>query len=78
MNTFVAKNDPARPSKRLNREEWAQIWFAKLAKFHKVKDTRNWQFSREQVIDYLKFRRDNGVPAKKRRMIVQGLSLIHI
>ena len=73
MPTYVKKDDPAYQSKRLTREEWAQIWFNKLAQFHKIESPQGWCFSREQVIKYLQFRRDHGVPAKKRRMIVPGL-----
>ena len=73
MSTFTKFQGPTARSKRKTREEWAEIWFHKLADFHGVKDRKGWRFTRGDVIGYLRFRRDQGVPAKKRRMIVQGL-----
>ena len=73
MSTFAKHSESNAGSKHKTREEWAEIWFHKLAYFHGGKDCKGWRFTRGDVISYLRFRRDQGVPAKKRRMIVQGL-----
>ena len=54
-------------------EDWARIWFAKLAKFHNIKNDDQWQFTPEQVIAFLRARLAAGTPAWKRLMIVKSL-----
>lgn len=62
-----------RPDKDANSEKYALIWFSNLAKFHKVPPSIAWNYSKEQVIAFLRDRRDSGVPTWKRLKIVQGL-----
>ena len=53
--------------------DWAQIWFAKLAKFHNIKNHDQCQFTPEQVVAFLRARLQAGTPAWKRLMIVKSL-----
>jgi hypothetical protein len=62
-----------RPDKDANSEKYALIWFSNLAKFHKVPAAITWNYDKEQVIAFLRDRKDSGVPTWKRLMIVQGL-----
>ena len=54
-------------------KDWGQIWFKKLAQFHRVADSSEWCFSVEQVIVFLQSMRDCQVPAWKRLRAVEGL-----
>lgn len=54
-------------------EDWARIWFAKLSKFHQIRDPQVWCFAEDDVIAFLRAKLKAGVPAWKRLKIVQGL-----
>ncbi len=54
-------------------ERWARIWFEKLARFHRVEHPECWQFTDQDVIEYLRSRLKSGTPAWKRLRIVEGL-----
>ena len=54
-------------------EDWARIWFSKLAKFHNIKSKAEWLFTPDEVIAFLRARLKNGTPAWKRLMIVKSL-----
>lgn len=54
-------------------EDWARIWFAKLARFHNIKNREQWEFTAEEVIAFLRARLAAGTPAWKRLMIVKSL-----
>ena len=56
-------------------DKWAKIWFKKLCVFHRCSADRGWQFSADQVIQFLRSRVEFGDPAWKRLKIVY--SLIH-
>ena len=56
-----------------SREDWARIWFFKLAKFHSISTPLGWDFTCEDVIQFLKSKVKQGVPAWKRLKIVDGL-----
>ncbi len=62
-----------RKGRRDRDSKWAKIWFGKLAKFHNEKESPLWEFSREQVIAFLRDRLAAGYPAWKRQSIVKGL-----
>ena len=47
MNTRVGKQPKS-------RENWARIWFFKLAKFHSISTPLRWDFTCEDVIQFLK------------------------
>lgn len=66
---------PAHEGRKLGREQWAEIWFAKLAQFHRVTDPTRWQFDEQQVIAFLRSKLKSGMPAWKRLKIVEGLLL---
>ena len=66
MNTSVGKQPKS-------REDWARIWFFKLAKFHSISTPLRWDFTCEDVIQFLKSKVKLGVPAWKRLKIVDGL-----
>ncbi len=53
--------------------KWAWVWFRKLAAFHERPPEPSWQFSADDVIAYLRSRRDQHVPAWKRMKIIVGL-----
>lgn len=55
------------------QEDWASIWFGKLARFHRIKQPEHWQFTEQHVIDFLRSRLKAGTPAWKRLRIVEGL-----
>ena len=82
--TLLRAMDPADKSKsyklrqqkkRMDQEKWARIWFAKLCHFHNVSENNRWNFSAQQVIEFLKFRIKFGDPAWKRLKIVDALCL---
>ena len=50
MSTFTKHSGSNARSKHKTREEWAEIWFHKLADFHGVKDRKGWRFTRGDVI----------------------------
>ena len=60
-------------SGKKSADDWAKIWFSKLANFHKVKNRHEWQFTPEDVIAFLRARMKAGTPAWKRLMIVKSL-----
>jgi len=70
--------DAQRYSKRSSREQslkWAWIWFRKLAAHHSWSADAATTFTAEDVIHFLRERRDQGTPAWKRLRIIQGLRL---
>ena len=68
-------NNPHKKPKP-TQEDWADIWFGKLAKFHQIDHPASWHFSEEEVIAFLKSKVKAGEPAWKRLKIVQALSPI--
>lgn len=70
LNSASFGNRDSAPKGRL---DWARIWHSKLAKFHGVANPNGWRFTREQVIEYLRYRKKQGMPAKKRVLVVRGL-----
>ena len=58
--------------------KWAQIWYSKLLEFHARRGTAAvvsppWEFTAEDVIVFLQWKRDAGTPAWKRAKIIHGL-----
>lgn len=60
---------------RGDREKWARIWFASLARFHNIEDPGNWNFSDRDVIAFLRSCLAEGMPTRKRLNVVEGLIL---
>ena len=58
---------------KLTQDDWARIWFSKLAKFHKIHDAKKWWFQQDDVVAFLKSKVKAGVPAWKRLKVVEGL-----
>jgi len=60
---------------REQKLSWAKIWFKKFMGFHNIEFSKGdqWDFSAEQVIAYLRSRRDEKTPAWKRLKILDGL-----
>lgn len=54
--------------------KWANIWFGQFARFHQRAGDAQWEFSAQHVIEFLRFKRDAGVPAWKRIKIIVGLA----
>ena len=52
--------------KRKSPDEWAQIWFRRLCRFHRLSKNSKWQFSLDQVIAFLRSRVEKNDPAWKR------------
>ncbi len=66
---------PGQADQELN---WAKIWFQKLATFHGRNERtaqRDWTFTADDVIAFLKSKRDAGFPAWKRMKIIRGLMI---
>ena len=55
--------------------KWAKIWARKLGDFHQRQRQFDWAFSADDVIAFLRSKRDAGVPAWKRMKIIEGLIL---
>lgn len=54
--------------------KWARIWFKKFAAFHSQSDhARNWDFTADHVIQFLRSKRDRRTPAWKRMKVLEGL-----
>ncbi len=54
-------------------EFYARLWFDALARFHRVGDPGNWQFTEQDVIDFLRSKLKQGMPTWKRLKIVEGI-----
>ena len=66
----------SKPSNQQQKLKWARIWFDKLVAFHGVTlgDAEHWDFSADQVIAYLRCKRDSKTPAWKRlKKILEGI-----
>lgn len=55
--------------------KWAHIWFSQLAQFHQIRDSKEWDFSPEHLIAFLRSKRDASVPAWKRMKMIHGVLL---
>ena len=53
--------------------KWAQIWFGQLARFHQKTSVPGWEFAADDVIAFLRHKRDAAVPAWKRLEVTEGL-----
>lgn len=67
----IRKDQSARDAEKA---KWARIWFQNLARFHNRLDDREWSFSADDVVAFCIYRRDRGVPAWKRLMMVRSLA----
>ena len=65
----------SKPSNQQQNLKWARIWFGKLVRFHGIaqRDAEHWDFSADQVIAYLRCKRDSKTPAWKRLKILEGI-----
>jgi hypothetical protein len=54
-------------------EKFAHLWFAGMAKFHRVKDPCTWEFDERHVIAYLRSKLSTRMPTWKRLKIIEGL-----
>ena len=65
----------SKPSNQQQKLKWARIWFDKLVGFHDIarRDAECWDFSADQVIAYLRCKRDSKTPAWKRLKILEGI-----
>lgn len=65
----------SKPSNFEQNMKWSRIWFNKFAAFHNIKpeSAEHWDFTEDQVIAYLRSKRDTKTPAWKRLKILQGL-----
>jgi len=71
--TIQQKSTGRSDKRRQEAEKWAEIWFAKLCRFHNQPKDAGWQFTADHVIAYLRSKVKSGYPAWKRLMIVEGL-----
>ena len=68
-----------KPSRAEQDLKWAKIWFKQFTTFHRRSGkqngdfSRNWDFSPDDVIAFLRSKRDDGVPAWKRLKALEGL-----
>jgi integron integrase len=75
---FGARSKRRQPAQQGNQrpqsaEDWANIWFDQLRRYHRGDLGRDWQFDEQSVIAFLRSKLKSGVPAWKRVKIVQGL-----
>ena len=65
----------SKPSNQQQKLKWARIWFSKLVGFHGIAagDAEHWDFSADQVIAFLRCKRDSKTPAWKRLKILEGI-----
>ena len=61
------------PSKQETDEKFGRLWFASLARFHRVKDPLSWEFDETHVVAFLRSKIKEKMPTWKRLKIVQGL-----
>ena len=54
-------------------EKFGRLWFASLARFHKVRNSHTWDFDQDHVIAFLRSKLSEKMPTWKRLKIVQGL-----
>ena len=64
---------PSRSEAKPSADDWAGIWFDKLARHHRVRDPRQWQYTVTDVKWFLNSRLKAGDPAWKRLKIVEAL-----
>ena len=55
--------------------KWARIWYNNLAGFHRHAGDSSWEFTVDEVIAFLRSKRDQGLPAWKRMSIIRGLMI---
>ena len=53
--------------------DWAAIWFRKMAQNRRVQSTEKWDWTADDLIAFLRSRRDAGVPAWKRLKIIEAM-----
>ena len=82
LGAFAVSNEVFTKSSRAEQDlKWAQIWNSKLVEFHARRGTAAavsppWEFTAEDVIVFLQWKRDAGTPAWKRAKIIHGL-MVH-
>jgi len=54
-------------------ELYARQWFASMAKFHRVNNPADWEFTEEDLIAFLRFKLKQNMPTWKRLMVVEGV-----
>ncbi|TWU46193.1 Tyrosine recombinase XerD [Rubripirellula tenax] len=62
-----------KPSRAEQELKWAKIWFKQFSNFHKRSGKTGWDFSPDDVILFLRSKRDQRMPAWKRMKILNGL-----
>ena len=70
---FHTRHTDGFASRKREAEKWARIWFSKLCHFHNQPFDAQWQFSTQHVIQFLRTKAKDGVPAWQRRKIVENL-----
>ena len=61
------------PGQQETDEKFGRLWFASLARFHKVRNSHTWDFDNDHVIEFLRSKLSERMPTWKRLKIVQGL-----
>lgn len=64
-----------KPNRAEQELRWAKIWFKKLCQFHNRSWNTDWDFSPEDLIAFLRYKRDQKVPAWKRMKMLTGVLL---
>src|SRR6056297_2030345 len=62
-----------KPGQTEQEIKWAKIWFKQLSQFHQRDARQDWEFGAEDVIAFLRSKRDAGMPAWKRLKVIRGL-----
>ena len=67
-----------KPSRAEQDMKWAHVWLRQMANFHGRTQggqsaLKNWDFTKDEVIQFLQSKRDAGMPAWKRGKVLHGL-----
>ena len=71
----VASDLFVKPARAEQDLKWAKVWFQLFSAFHGRGRQTDWDFTPDDVIAFLRSKRDAGVPAWKRMKIVRGLMI---
>jgi hypothetical protein len=64
---------PNRSDKDSKEEKYARIWYSHLLKFHHIPFSHSWSYNKEHVVQFLRSKKESGIPAWKRLKILQGI-----
>jgi len=71
------RNQPATGAAgtKLDKLDYAKLWFKKLAEFHQADRFEHWRFTQDHVIEFLRHVKREGAPTWKRLRIAESIDL---